>query len=88
MQNDYINILLGFKDVKVKKVENDDFSVTIHIKTIKKQQHCPCCGGTTSKVHDYRFQTIKDAPIQFKNAFIRIRKRRYKCTTCGKQFFA
>ena len=87
MHNNYINELLGFKDVKVKKVENNDFSITLHIETIRKEQHCPCCGSITSKVHDYRLQTIKDAPIQFKNTFIRLRKRRYKCTNCRKQFF-
>lgn len=86
MHNNYINELLGFKDVKVKKVESDDFSITLHIETIKKEQVCPCCNNTTSKVHDYRFQTIKDCPIQFKNTFIKLRKRRYKCNNCGKQF--
>ena len=87
MHNNYINELLGFKDAKVKKVESDDFSVTLHIETIKKEQICPCCNNVTSKVHDYRFQTIKDCPIQFKNTFIKLRKRRYKCKNCGKQFF-
>ena len=87
MHNNYINELLGFKDVKVKKVESDDFSITLHIETIKKEQVCPCCNNTTSKVHDYRFQTIKDCPILFKNTFIKLRKRRYKCKNCGKQFF-
>ena len=87
MHNNYINELLGFKDVKVKKVESDDLSITLHIETIKKEQICPCCNNTTSKVHDYRFQTIKDCPIQFKNTFIKLRKRRYKCKNCGKQFF-
>ena len=87
MHNNYINELLGFKDVKVKKVESDDFSITLHIETVKKEQTCPCCNNATSKVHDYRFQTIKDCPIQFKNTFIKLRKRRYKCKNCGKQFF-
>ena len=87
MHNNYINELIGFKDVKVKKVESDDLSITLHIETIKKEQICPCCNNTTSKVHDYRFQTIKDCPIQFKNTFIKLRKRRYKCKNCGKQFF-
>lgn len=87
MHNNYINELLGFKDVKIKKVESTDFFVTLHIETIKKEQFCPCCNNPTSKVHDYRFQTIKDCPIQFKNTFIQLRKRRYKCTNCGKQFF-
>lgn len=87
MHNNYINELLGFKDVTVKKVESNDTSVTIHLETIKKEHICPCCNNATSKIHDYRFQTIKDAPFQFKNTFITIRKRRYKCKHCGKQFF-
>ena len=87
VHNNYINELLGFKDVKVKKVESDDFSITLHIETIKKEQICPCCSSSTSKIHDYRFQTIKDCPIYFKNSFIKLRKRRYKCINCGKQFF-
>ena len=87
MHNNYINELLGFKDVKVKKVESDELSITLHIETIKKEQFCPCCNNATSKVHDYRFQTIKDCHIQFKNTFIKLRKRRYKCKNCGKQFF-
>ena len=78
VHNNYINELLGFKDVKVKKVESDDLSVTLHIETIKKEQVCPCCGNATSKVHDYRFQIIKDCPIYFKNSFIKLRKRRIK----------
>ena len=87
MHNNYINELLGFKDVKVKKVESDEFSITLHLETIKKQQVCPCCNNATSKIHDYYFQTIKDCPILFKNTFIKLRKRRYKCKNCGKQFF-
>ena len=87
VHNNYIKDLLGFKDVKVKKVESNDFSITIHLETIKKEQICPCCNETTSKIHDYRYQTIKDAPFQFKNTFIKLRKRRYKCKHCGKQFF-
>ena len=87
VHNNYIKDLFGFEDVTIKKVETDDISVTIHLETIKKEHVCPCCGNTTSKVHDYRFQTIKDAPFQFKNTFINIRKRRYKCKHCGKQFF-
>lgn len=43
MHNNYINELLGFKNVKVKKVESDDLSITLHIETVKKEQVCPYC---------------------------------------------
>ncbi|SHH25084.1 Transposase [Caloranaerobacter azorensis DSM 13643] len=38
------------------------------------------------KIHDYRAQRIKDVPIQMKNTFLIIRKRRYVCD-CGKRFY-
>ena len=87
MHNNYIKELLGFKDVKVKNIEDTKTSITIHIETKQTVQICPCCGNSTSKIHDYRIQTVKDIPILFKHTFIKIRKRRYKCKACGKQFY-
>lgn len=87
MHNNYIKDLLGFKDVVVKKVNNEKDSIWINIETKQKEVSCPCCSSLTSKVHDYRTQIIKDAPIQFKNTFIVLRKRRYVCKSCGKKFF-
>ena len=87
MHNNYIKELLGFKDVKIKKIEDHKTSITIHIETKQTSHICPCCGNHTSKVHDYRIQTVKDMPILFKHTLLKIRKRRYKCKYCGKQFY-
>ncbi|MCX8074335.1 MAG: transposase family protein [Clostridia bacterium] len=35
----------------------------MYAETKKKPHVCPKCGSTTSKVHDYRTQKIKDIPI-------------------------
>jgi len=40
----------------------------------------------TSRVHDYRNQTIKDLPIMGKHTVLILRKRRYVCS-CGKKFY-
>jgi len=40
----------------------------------------------TSRIHDYREQTIKDLPLQFKHTYLVLRKRRYVCS-CGKRFY-
>ena len=74
MHNNYIKELLGFKDVKIKKIEDNKTSITIHIETKQTSHVCPCCGNHTSKVHDYRIQTVKDMPILFKHTFLKIRK--------------
>ena len=52
-----------------------------------REHTCPCCHAKTLKVHDYRFQLIKDIPIYYKDTFIYYRKRRYVCKQCGKKFY-
>lgn len=87
MHNNYIKDLLGFKDVIVKKVTSDKENIWFEIGTKQKEVTCPCCSNLTSKIHDYRTQIIKDAPIQFKKTYLILRKRRYVCKSCGKKFF-
>lgn len=85
MQDHFINKLLGLKDISVTDVKNFNTSIEIYISTRPQQTICPCCGNTTSKIHDYRQQIIKDIPYQFKAVYIILKKRRYVCS-CGKRF--
>lgn len=86
-QQNLITNLLGIANVFVDKIENNSFSMHIHISTSSKTQICPCCGQTTKYVHDYRTQKIRDIPFQGKETFLFLRKRRYVCKSCGKRFF-
>jgi len=49
---------------------------------------CPQCGAATQKVHDSRWQNIKDIPIRGKEVIIRLEKKRYRCSECGKRGFS
>ena len=75
MQTNCIKDLLDLKD----KIE-------IYIELPVKEYICPRCGHSTSNIHDYYTQTIKDIPIYFKPTFLIIRKRRYVRKHCGKKF--
>ena len=86
MHNHCINNLLNLEDVIVKKIEHTDKHVKIHIETKPSEQICPKCGANVSHIHDYRFQVIKDLPLQFKQCNLVLRKRRYACK-CGKRFY-
>jgi len=79
--------ILGLQGVKVNKVENIENNVIIHIELERKEHKCPCCGGATDKIHDYRKQVIKDIPAFGKLTTLVLRKRRYRCEHCGKRFF-
>lgn len=79
--------LLGLKDVIIKNVIENKENVEIHIELPIKEHECPHCKQLTKKVHDYRYQSIKDVPGFGKQTLIILRKRRYRCMNCGKCFY-
>ena len=60
LYSDFIEELTGLKDLIVKKVKNVYGQQHIYAVMHKRIHACPACGTNTSKVHDYRTQTIKD----------------------------
>jgi transposase len=78
--------LLNLKGVIIKKVVHTDDFVKVFIETKPSEHICPCCGFITKRIHDYRLQTIKDLPFQWKHTLLILNKRRYKCK-CGKRFY-
>ena len=79
--------LLGLQGVKITNIENSEKSITVYAELERKPHNCTSCGAATSTVHDYRTQRIKDIPAFGKLVTIVLRKRRYRCTHCGKRFF-
>lgn len=81
----YTTDFLNLEDVIITKAENFSDQLHIHLQLPRKTQLCPCCGASTDCVHDYRQQVIKDIPLG-RTTFLHLRKRRYRCTSCGKRF--
>jgi transposase len=86
LKQDYTAKLLNLEDAIITNVENLETEVHIHLELPRKEHVCPCCGTSTSIVHDYRIQVIKDIPMGRKT-FLHLRKRRYRCPDCGKRFY-
>ena len=87
MLSNCIKNLLNLKEVNVKSIKNFKNSVEVYAELPISKQVCPCCGATTSKIHDHYTQPIKDIPIQFKPTTIFLKKTRYECKNCGKSFY-
>ena len=85
MHSNCTNNLLNLEDVFIKKVVHADAFLKVFIETKPSMQTCPCCGNQTKRIHDYRYQIIKDLPFQLKHTYLVLKKRRYACT-CGKRF--
>lgn len=87
MRNNCINNLLNLKGVIVKKIENLENSIIIYLETNIEKCSCPHCKSTDLNIKDYHSQVIKDVPIQFKNTYLYLKKRRYYCKSCHKTFY-
>ena len=85
LMTDYTAKLLNLEDVIITNVENISDQLHIYIELPRRKHVCPCCGAETDRVHDYRWQKIKDVPLA-RDTFLHLRKRRYRCS-CGKRFF-
>ena len=86
MLPNYIKEILDLEDVIITKTIHADKYVKFFLDTKPKSHICPVCGNSTTKIHDYRWQTIKDLPFQLKNCYLVLHKRRYVCS-CGKKFY-
>ena len=87
MLSNCIKDLLNLKEVIVKSVKNLNNVVEIYVEMPIKPHICLNCGSVTTKIHDYRPQTIKDIPIYFKPTNLIYNKRRYESKCCNKSFY-
>lgn len=87
LYQDYTTKLLDMEHMIVKEIENLSDRLILHVEMKRRPANCPCCGMLTDTIHDYRIQTVKDSPIQGKTVHWQYRKRRYRCTNCGKRFY-
>ena len=86
LTQDYISKILDMEDVIIRKVEQESEELHVYLELPRTEHACPCCGNHTHRIHDYRWQKVKDIPFG-RTTYIHIRKRRYICENCGKRFY-
>ena len=87
MHNNITKKLLNLEEFSIEKIEDLPKDLQIHINKPVSNCSCPKCCSTSIKIHDYRIQKIKDAPIRDKAVTIFYKKRRYLCKSCSKKFY-
>lgn len=81
----YTKEIVEHQGVTVKKINETEKHLEIHIEKPRGAHKCSVCGQMTNKIHDYRIQVIKELPAFGKKVRLVLRKRRYTCK-CGKHF--
>lgn len=86
LYKDCIEKLLQLKDVIVTNIECQGKEMHVWLRMAQRLHRCPQCGSSTSKVHDYRTQIVRDVSICGYKTVLHLRKRRHVCPNCGKRF--
>lgn len=81
----FIMNIPGLKGVVIKKIEEINEVVRIHVEMERKVHHCPKCQSKTKQVHDYRIQKIQHLKWFERMTQLFYKRRRYICS-CGKRF--
>ena len=87
LQTHLIAELLGMEGYDFEKVTQSETNIVLTVRMKRRAQECPACRTPCDQVHDYRTQRVKDSPIQGKIVVWEYRKRRYRCSCCGKRFY-
>lgn len=87
LYTNYMQELIGLKDVIVTSVERKDKQLDINLIMPRRIHSCPSCNSSTEKIHDYRIQRIKDISSFGSHTILHLRKRRYVCPYCNKRFY-
>jgi len=85
MHNNLITDLMDLPDlVATDLIKTDEYLFFVADYKIDHVK-CPVCGKKADKVHDRRVQFIQDVPYHDKKVAIRLEKKRYSCSHCGKR---
>ena len=84
--SNYTTEILDLQGAIVKNVETASNKLTVHVEMPVTEHICPACSCKTSRIHDYRVRHIKDVSVAGLSLTLAYRRRRYRCTSCGKCF--
>lgn len=84
----YISQLFNLQGLLVDKVEclEEKSLLLVHCRNPRTRAHCPACGSSTNKIHQYHYRKIKHGRSGEKQIVLRLKVRRFKCRQCRKVF--
>ena len=86
MQDDPVAVALALPQLKIlgQRELGNRFEVTVIYRW--EEATCPRCGEVTAKMHDRRQQSKQNRRLRDKALYLRVIKRRFRCSFDGKVF--
>jgi transposase len=80
--------LFGLPSWVIYRVEHGKDGIDVYVGRPRKEARCPACGTLTRKIHERgrRWRRILHTWCHHQPVYLRVRSRRFRCTTCRKIF--
>lgn len=72
--------------MRVRDEEETEHWIRVQVEYRSGEAPCPWCGAMTGRVHSRRVQMKRDLRLWHKPVYLVLRKRRFRCSGCGKVF--
>lgn len=76
----------GLPGIKILEIKKSPQGFVILGHGLSDFEYSPCCASKSQTVYDHRWVEIKDEPVRGNQVFLRIKKKRFKCSQCQKPF--
>jgi len=86
VRHDSITVLLGLPELRVRGEKETDQWIGVQVEYRAREVQCPWCGEMTGRVHSQRTQMKRDMRLWQKPVYLELRKRRFRCCSCGRVF--
>lgn len=79
--------LLGLEGFVIKSFQEKTDCFLIGVVSTNTSSPCPHCGQPSSRIHDYRQQSVKHTVMRDKVVILNVRKKRFTCPSCNKHHY-
>ena len=78
--------LLGLPGVDVESYEDLGDRLILSVEVHAEESTCPRCGILSHRLHQNHGYLVRDLAISHYQTYLRVNRRQFKCSKCGKPF--
>lgn len=78
--------LLGLPGIDVESYEDLGDRLILSVEAHAEEAPCPRCGTVSQNLHQNHGYLVRDLAISHYQTYLRVNRRQFKCSQCGKPF--
>ena len=78
--------LLGLEGIEAETYEERGNRFIVEVEAKSESATCPRCGKKSHHLHQNHRHLVRDLDISYRQTWLRVNRRQFKCDECGKPF--